>query len=77
MNILLPIIGWAIALGIAIVVIVSIVLFMKDGMASKKDGRSRNKKITVMFIISMVITGLSIVIGILLMILAMLAIRSM
>lgn len=77
MDILVQIIGWAITLGITIFVIVSIVRFIKEGIASKKEGRSRNKKITVMFIISMVIIGLSIVIGILLSILAMLAIRSM
>lgn len=57
--------------------IVSIVLFIKDGIASKKEGRSRNKKFTVMFIVSMVIIGLLIVIGILLSILAMLVMRSM
>ena len=77
MDILVQIIGWAITLGITIFVIVSIVLFIKDGIASKKEGRSRNKKITVMFIISMVIIGLLIVIGILLSILAMLVMRSM
>ncbi len=77
MDILVQIIGWAITLGITIFVIVSIVLFIKDGIASKKEGRSRNKKFTVMFIVSMVIIGLLIVIGILLSILAMLVMRSM
>lgn len=77
MDILVQIIGWAITLGITIFVIVSIVLFIKDGIASKKEGRSRNKINTVMFIISMVIIGLLIVIGILLSILAMLVMRSM
>lgn len=77
MDILVQIIGWAITLGITIFVIVSIVLFIKDGIASKKEGRSRNKKITVMFIVSMVIIGLLMVIGILLSILAMLVMRSM
>lgn len=77
MDFLVQIIGWAITLGITIFVIVSIVLFIKDGIASKKEGRSRNKKITVMFIVSMVIIGLLIVIGILLSILAMLVMRSM
>ena len=70
MDILVQIIGWAITLGITIFVIVSSVLFIKDGIASKKEGRSRNKKFTVMFIVSMVIIGLLIVIGILLSILA-------
>ena len=77
MDFLVQIICWAIALGITIFVIVSIVLFIKDGIASKKEGRSRNKKITVMFIVSMVIIGLLIVIGIFLSILAMLVMRSM
>lgn len=77
MDFLVQIIGWAITLGITIFVIVSIVLFIKDGIASKKEGRSRNKKITVMFIVSMVIIGLLMVIGILLSILAMLVMRSM
>ena len=77
MDILVQIIGWAITLGITIFVIVSIVLFIKEGIASKKEGRSRNKKFTVMFIVSMVIIGLLIVIGILLSILAMLVMRSM
>ncbi len=77
MDILVQIIGWAITLGITIFVIVSIVLFIKDGIASKKEGRIRNKKFTVMFIVSMVIIGLLIVIGILLSILAMLVMRSM
>ena len=77
MDFLVQIIGLAIALGITIFVIVSIVLFIKDGIASKKEGRSRNKKITVMFIVSMVIIGLLIVIGIFLSILAMLVMRSM
>jgi hypothetical protein len=77
MYILVQIIGWAITLGITIFVIVSIVLFIKDGIASKKEGRIRNKKFTVMFIVSMVIIGLLIVIGILLSILAMLVMRSM
>ena len=77
MDILVQIIGWAITLGITIFVIVSIVLFIKDGIASKKEGRSRNKKFTVMFIVSMVMIGLLIVIGILLSMLAMLVMRSM
>lgn len=77
MDFLVQITGWAITLGITIFVIVSIVLFIKDGIASKKEGRSRNKKFTVMFIVSMVIIGLLIVIGILLSILAMLVMRSM
>jgi len=77
MDILVQIIGWAITLGITIFVIVSIVLFIKDGIASKKEGRSRNKKFTVMFIVSMVMIGLLIVIGTLLSMLAMLVMRSM
>lgn len=77
MDILIQIVGWAITIGIAVFVIASIVLFIRDGIASKREGRNRNKKYTVMFIISMVIIGLLVVIGVLLSILAILVMRSM
>lgn len=77
MDILIQIVGWAITIGIAVFVIVSIVLFIRDGIVSKREGRNRNKKYTVMFIISMVIIGLLVVIGVLLSILAILVMRSM
>lgn len=77
MDILIQIVGWAITIGIVVFVIVSIVLFIRDGIVSKREGRNRNKKFTVMFIISMVIIGLLVVIGVLLSILAILVMRSM
>lgn len=77
MDILIQIVGWAITIGIAVFVIVSVVLFIRDGIVSKREGRNRNKKYTVMFIISMVIIGLLVVIGVLLSILAILVMRSM
>lgn len=77
MDILIQIVGWAITFGIVAFVIISIVLFIRDEIVSKREGRNRNKKYTVMFIISMVIIGLLVVIGILLSILAILVMRSM
>ena len=77
MDILIQIVGWAIAIGIVVFVIAFIVLFIRDGIVSKREGRNRNKKYTVMFIISMVIIGLLVVIGVLLSILAILVMRSM
>lgn len=77
MDILIQIVGWAITIGIVVFVIASIVLFISDGIVSKREGRNRNKKYTVMFIISMVIIGLLVVIGVLLSILAILVMRSM
>lgn len=77
MDILIQIVGWAIAIGIVVFVIASIVLFIRDKIVSKREGRNRNKKYTVMFIISMVIIGLLVVIGVLLSILAILVMRSM
>lgn len=77
MDILIQIVGWAITIGIVVFVIVSIALFIRDGIISKREGRNRNKKYTVMFIISMVIIGLLVVIGVLLSILAILVMRSM
>ena len=77
MDILIQIVGWAITIEIVVFVIVSVALFIKDGIVSKREGRNRNKKYTVMFIISMVIIGLLVVIGVLLSILAILVMRSM
>lgn len=73
MNILVVVFDWVITL----FVIISIVQFIKDGIASKKEGRGRNKKYTVMFIISMAIVGSAVVIGTLLFILTLLVMRSM
>ena len=77
MNILVQGFGWIITIVITLFVVFSVVLFIRDGIVSKKEGRGRNKKYTVMFIISMAIAGLVAVIGILLSILAVLVMRSM
>lgn len=58
-------------------VIVSIVLFIKDGIKAKQEGRERNQTYKHMFIISMVIIGLAVVIGIMLCVLAASIMRSM
>lgn len=75
--ILVQIFGWTITIAISLFVIVSIVLFIKDGMVAKREGTGRKKLYTVMFIISMAIIALVVVIGILLFVLAMLVMRSM
>lgn len=77
MNHLMLIVEWMIIIAIALFVLVSIVMFIKDGIDAKKEGRKRNIVFTVMFIMSMVIVGLFIVGVILLSILAMLVMRSM
>lgn len=71
------IIGWIMTIAITSFVIISIVVFIKDGRSAKKENRDRNKNYTVMFIVSMIIVGLLVVVGILLGILAMLVMRSM
>ena len=76
-DILLEIFAWAIMIASALFVVASVALFIKDGIASKREGRSRKKKYTVMFIISMAIIGLAAVLGILLHVLAVLIMRSM
>ena len=75
--ILEKIIGWIMTIAITSFVIISIVVFIKDGKSAKKENRDRNKNYTVMFIVSMIIIGLLVVVGILLGILAMLVMRSM
>ena len=71
------ILGSAIVIVIALYVIISVILFIKDGIDSKKQGRVRNKIYTVMFIIGMVIVGLVVMVMILLIMLATLFMRSM
>ena len=77
MNHLMLIVEWMIIIAIALFVLVSVVMFIKDGIDAKKVGRKRNIVFTVMFIMSMVIVGLFIVGVIFLSILAMLVMRSM
>ena len=78
MNIfLLQIFGWTIAIAIPVFVIVSVVLFIRDGMLAKEEGRGRKIIYIVMFAISMTIIALVIMIIMLLYILGMLIMRSM
>ncbi len=73
MNIL----GLLIRAAVFLFVIVSVVLFIKDGIKAKQEGRERNQTYKHMFIISMMIVGLAVVIGIMLCVLAASIMRSM
>ena len=77
MDILIQVFGGLVIIVGSLFVLASIVLFIKDGIDSKKEGRSRKIIYTLMFIVSMVIVGLFIVGVIFLNILAMLIMRSM
>ena len=66
-----------IALGVAAAVVVIVVLFIRDGIKAKKEGRCRNDKITALFTVAMIITALALVLGGLLILLASLVMRSM
>ena len=77
MDIRAKIVGWTAAAAVTAFVIASVVLFIRDGIASKREGRSRKTEYTVMFIIGMVLVGLVALIAILLTILAVLIMRSM
>ncbi len=77
MDILVQILWWTVTTAIFLFVIVSVVLFIKDGIRAKREGTGRKKKYTVMFIISMAITALAAVLAILLSILAVSIMRSM
>ncbi|MBD5494553.1 MAG: hypothetical protein HDR12_09325 [Lachnospiraceae bacterium] len=77
MGILVWIFGWSIAIAIPVFVIVSVVLFIRDGMLAKREGRGRKIIYIVMFAISMTIIALVIMIIILLYILGTLIMRSM
>ena len=77
LQIFVKLIRITITLAITTFVIISIVLFITDGINSKKEGRNRKTRYTVMFIISMVIIALTVIMGILLIILATLFMRSM
>ena len=77
MGILVWIFGWSIAIAIPVFVIVSVVLFIRDSILAKREGRSRKMIYIVMFAISMTIIALVIMIIILLYILGTLIMRSM
>ena len=52
----------AIFVAIAGYIILSIVLFIKDGINAKKEGRRRSIKIIVMFVIAMTVVGMIVVV---------------
>ena len=58
MSILFGILALIVALAVPIFIITSIVLFIRDGINAKKEGRKRETGFTIMFIISMVIIAL-------------------
>ncbi len=58
------------AIAISLFLIISIILFIWDGIRAKREGTGRKEGIVVIFIISMAIIALVIVIGILLYILS-------
>ena len=79
---LIQIFNWAIKnaiplIAIPLFIIVSIVLFIRDGILAKRKGTGRKVTYTVMFIISMTIIALVIIIGILLFTLIMRDMRGM
>ena len=77
MEILIQIIGWAVIAAVVLFVISSVVLFIRDGIHAKSEGRNRKIKYKVMFIISMAITAMAAMIGIFLFLLAIAVMRSM
>ncbi|MBP5654096.1 MAG: hypothetical protein J6X33_01130 [Clostridiales bacterium] len=64
-------------IAIAGYIILSIVLFIKDGINAKKEGRRRSIKIIVMFVIAMTVVGMIVVGYALLMLLLAAIMRSM
>ncbi len=58
-------------------IILSIVLFIRDGINAKKEGRRRSTKIIVMFVIAMTVVGMIVIGYALLMLLLAAIMRSM
>jgi len=77
MDIMLQIGGWITTIAGVLFVIVSIVLFIRDGIAAKKEGRRRKEIYNVLFIAGIAITATAIMVGIFVYILASLVMRSM
>lgn len=67
----------AVLIALFVFVIVSIILFIIDGIRAKREGTGRKTNIKVMFIISMAIIALAVVGWILFYILGILFMRSM
>ena len=71
---------WTMAIAVTLFAIISIVLFVRDGTAAKKEGRSRNKVYTVLFVIGMTLAaaaGSALMLAAFLYILASLVMRGM
>lgn len=77
MENLIQIIGWAVIAAVVLFVISSVILFIRDGILAKREGRNRKIKYKVMFIISMAIIAMAAMAGIFLLLLAMAVMRSM
>ena len=68
---------WIFVIAISLFVIISIILFIRDGIRAKREETGRKTYIKVMFIISMAIIALEVVGWILFYILGILIMRSM
>lgn len=77
MDILITICGWAAAILSVVFVAASVILFVRDGIAAKREGRKISTKYTVMFIIGMTIAGCWLMILIFIQLLSFLVMRSM
>ena len=77
MDILVQICGWVTVILSVVFVAASVILFVKDGIAAKREGRKISTKYTVMFIIGMTIAGCGLMILIFIQLLSWLVMRSM
>lgn len=77
LEIIYSIIGLLIALAFAAFVIVSIILFINDGIKAKKERRCRNDKITVMFTVAIILAVVATALLTLLILLGIAIMRSM
>lgn len=59
MDILFKILGCAVPILLVIFIVISIILFIKDGKRAKRDGTGRKLSYTVIFIIGMAIVHLT------------------
>lgn len=77
MYIFWKIFKWTISVSLLIFEILSVVLFIEDGIKAKKEGRSRKTKYTVMFIISMILINISIAFFVFIIFISFSAMRNM
>ncbi len=71
------IIFWGIPFLIAVFFVVSLILFIRDGIRAKREGRKRKTYSVVLFVVSLVLVCITGIILIGLMVIAALAMRSM